>query len=169
MALGVAHALEYLHNRPTPIIHRDVKAKNVLLTEQLQTKLIDFGISRDRTQETMTAGVGTPYWSAPEVLEGNRYTEKSDIYSFGVLLSEIDSAATPYKDVRSPETGEPLRVWQIVSMIVGGSLRPTFSDACPQRIARVAKACLDGDPNVRPSANEVIEMLLGRAVSDQNW
>ncbi|DAZ93732.1 TPA: hypothetical protein N0F65_007358 [Lagenidium giganteum] len=52
----------------------------------------------------MTTGVGTPYWTAPELLAGQRYTEKSDIYSFGVLLSEIGMAETPYKDLRSPET-----------------------------------------------------------------
>lgn len=98
IALGITSAILCLHSRhPSPLIHRDIKAKNILLTQQLQPKLIDFGVSRDRVQETMAAGIGTPYWAAPEVLGGGRYTEQSDIYSFGILLSELDTAEIPLK------------------------------------------------------------------------
>ncbi|DAZ93730.1 TPA: hypothetical protein N0F65_007356 [Lagenidium giganteum] len=64
----------------------------------------------------MTAGVGTPYWIAPEVLAGQRYTEKSDIYSFGVLLSEIDMGEMPYRGDCSVDSDEPLQVsiWALV-------------------------------------------------------
>ncbi|DAZ94102.1 TPA: hypothetical protein N0F65_007936 [Lagenidium giganteum] len=54
VAIGIANALQYLHDRPAPIIHRDVKAKNVLLSDNFDPVLIDFGVSRDRSQETMT-------------------------------------------------------------------------------------------------------------------
>uniref|UniRef100_H3G576 Protein kinase domain-containing protein n=1 Tax=Phytophthora ramorum TaxID=164328 RepID=H3G576_PHYRM len=89
-------ALGYLHACTPPVIHRDLKSNNVLLTDKLEPKVIDFGVSRGLVDLTMTAGVGTPYWTAPEILEGKRYTEKADIYSFGVVLSELDTGKIPY-------------------------------------------------------------------------
>lgn len=60
IALGAVSAVLYLHScRPAPLIHRNINAKNMLLTQQFESMLIDFGISRDREQETTTAGVGT--------------------------------------------------------------------------------------------------------------
>ncbi|POM75180.1 TKL protein kinase, partial [Phytophthora palmivora] len=78
IAVGIAQALEYLHALTPPLIHRDLKSKNILLTRMLEPKLIDFGVSRARQECSMTAGVGTPYWTAPEVFEGKRYTEQAD-------------------------------------------------------------------------------------------
>ncbi|GMF30931.1 unnamed protein product [Phytophthora fragariaefolia] len=72
IAVGIGRALECLHSRTPPLIHRDLKAKNILLTEALEAKLIDFGVSRDRQEYSMTSGVGTPFWTAPEVLEGKK-------------------------------------------------------------------------------------------------
>ncbi|KAI9981911.1 hypothetical protein PInf_009691 [Phytophthora infestans] len=95
IAIGVARALEFLHSQVPPLIHRDLKSKNILLTRQLEPKLIDFGVSRGCEDFSMTAGVGTPYWTAPEILEGKRYTEQADIYSLGVVLTEIDTGRCP--------------------------------------------------------------------------
>ncbi|EEY53027.1 protein kinase [Phytophthora infestans T30-4] len=90
IALHVAHALTYLHSLSPVVIHRDLKSRNILLTADLDAKLTDFGISRERVDQTMTAGVGTSLWMAPEVLMGERYDDKADIFSFGVVLSELD-------------------------------------------------------------------------------
>ncbi|KAL3661233.1 hypothetical protein V7S43_013842 [Phytophthora oleae] len=87
IALGIAQAFEYLHGCSSPIIHRDLKSSNILLTNELKPKLIDFGVSRGKVDFTMTGGIGTPYWTAPEVLEGKRYSEQADTYSFGVISS----------------------------------------------------------------------------------
>jgi mitogen-activated protein kinase kinase kinase 7 len=65
MAIGVAQALEFLHARSPPLLHRDLKSNNILLSDELEPKLIDFGVTRDIVDLTMTAGVGTPYWTAP--------------------------------------------------------------------------------------------------------
>ncbi|KUF88828.1 Ribosomal large subunit pseudouridine synthase A [Phytophthora nicotianae] len=92
ITIEIVQALEYLHSRKPSLIHRDLKSSNILLTNKLEPKLIDFGVSRDKIDLTMTGGIGTPYWTAPEVLEGKRYTERADIYSFGVMLSELDTA-----------------------------------------------------------------------------
>ncbi|POM65318.1 TKL protein kinase, partial [Phytophthora palmivora] len=90
IALQVCHALTYLHSLMPPIIHRDLKSRNILLNRDMEAKLSDFGISRERMERTMTAGVGTSLWMAPEVMLGERYDDKADMFSFGVLLSELD-------------------------------------------------------------------------------
>ncbi|KAL3661144.1 hypothetical protein V7S43_013753 [Phytophthora oleae] len=160
MAVGVARALEYLHSRRTPIIHRDLKSRNVLLTRQLEAKVIDFGVSKGRLELTMTAGVGTSYWTAPEVLEGKRYTEQADIYSFGVLLSEMDTCKIPFHDILTPE-GKKEKPFRILQMVISGLLRPSFSDDCPSRIRRVGVTCCQHDPARRPNASALIRMLKG--------
>lgn len=159
IAEGVAHAISYLHSRrPAPLIHRDIKAKNVLLTQQIQPKLIDFGVSRDRVQETMTAGIGTPYWAAPEVLEGNRYTEQSDIYSFGILLSELDTCRTPFSDVRA-SGGHRMSAFQILNLVLAGRLQPEVTPECPVSVAAIMADCLHLDPTLRPTAAQLVDRL----------
>lgn len=160
MALGIARALEYIHSHDPPLIHRDLKSRNVLLTERLDTKLIDFGVSRNFQHETMTAGVGTPYWTAPEILEGTVYSEQSDIFSFGVLLSELDTCELPYFDASGP-SGEKLKPFQILNDVMAGTLHPSFTTECPLRIRKIAKACFQRDPSQRPTAKQLVEMLEG--------
>ncbi|KAG6586643.1 Dynein heavy chain [Phytophthora cinnamomi] len=64
---------------------------NILLNHAMEAKVIDFGISRERMDQTMTAGVGTSLWMAPEVMLGEKYDDKADMFSFGVVLSELDT------------------------------------------------------------------------------
>ncbi|KAG6975352.1 hypothetical protein JG688_00002483 [Phytophthora aleatoria] len=130
MAVAIAHALQYLHDRSSPIIHRDLKSNNILLTEKLKPKLIDFGVSRRLVELTMTAGIGTPYWTAPEILEGKRYTEQADIYSFGVVLSELDTGKIPYYDALT-EGGGKAKPFQILQDVVDG-----FALALPSSMAQ---------------------------------
>ncbi|GMF30921.1 unnamed protein product [Phytophthora fragariaefolia] len=160
MAIGVAQALEYLHARTPPLIHRDLKSNNILLTEHLEPKLIDFGVSRDTIDVTMTAGVGTPYWTAPEILEGKRYTEQADIYSFGVVLTELDTCKIPYSNAATEGGGMP-KPFQILQDVMAGKLRPSFSEDCPPRIQRIGLACLSLDPSARPTARELVQELEG--------
>lgn len=97
LALDIAEALVYLHSFESPMIHRDLKPNNVLLSERWEAKLTDFGVSRELTEDqTMTAEIGTISWIAPEVLRGERYSEKADVYSFGVILTELDTCRRPY-------------------------------------------------------------------------
>ncbi|POM70574.1 TKL/DRK protein kinase [Phytophthora palmivora] len=161
MAIGIAKALEYLHTRTPALIHRDLKTNNILLSDTLEPKLIDFGVSRGVADLTMTAGVGTPYWTAPEVLEGDRYTEQADIYSFGVVLSELDTCKTPYYDALT-EGGSKARHFQILQDVMSGVLRPNFSEGCPPRILHIAASCLASNPFSRPTATElVVELVRG--------
>eukprot|EP00644_Phytophthora_capsici_P009410 jgi/Phyca11/543949/estExt2_Genewise1Plus.C_PHYCAscaffold_130359 len=160
IATGIGRAVEYLHCRTPPLIHRDLKSKNVLLTTNLEAKLIDFGVSRGLAENTMTAGVGTPYWTAPEILQGGRYTEQADIYSFGVILSELDTGKFPYHDVLRPDRKKP-RPFQIMEEVMAGKLRPSFSEDCPPRIRRISTACCQHDPTRRPTAAQVVRILNG--------
>jgi mitogen-activated protein kinase kinase kinase 7 len=160
IAIGIARAIEYLHSIRPLLIHRDLKSKNVLLTRDLFPKVIDFGATRRRVEETMTAGVGTPYWTAPEVLSGERYTEQSDIYSFGVMLSELDTCRLPYYDAVDAKGGK-LQPFRVLEGVMSGVLRPSFSHECPQRVRRLGVACLQHDPRRRPSALELVDVLGG--------
>lgn len=156
MAVGVAKALRYLHDQEPPIIHRDLKSMNVLPTETLETKVGDFGVSRACSEGfTTTAGVGTPYWIAPESLQGKRYSEQADIYSFGVVLSELDTCRTPFTDGVTAEGKKP-KPAQILRWVLDGKLSPAFSQDCPRWIRSVG---LQHDPDMRPTATELTQML----------
>ncbi|DBA05025.1 TPA: hypothetical protein N0F65_000713 [Lagenidium giganteum] len=144
---------------------------NVLLTKGLRAKVTDFGLSRSMShQTTMTAEVGTLAWIAPEVLSGERYTEKADIYSFGVILSEIDTLRQPYVQhtteksssgrLSGANTGSSsMNNVHIALMVCSGQLRPDFSPLCPRVVRELADRCLEQDPTDRPSALEALTAL----------
>lgn len=99
-----------------------------------------------------------PYWTPPEILEGKRYTEKADMYSFGVVLSELDTGKIPYH-VALTSRGAMSKPIQILADVMAGVLRPSFSEECPRRIRRIGVACCQHDPEQRPTAAQVVKML----------
>ncbi|KAE9267742.1 hypothetical protein PR003_g31675, partial [Phytophthora rubi] len=149
LAEDVAEALVYLHSLSVKVIHRALKSKNILVDSKYRAKLSDFGISRKRSvEETMTAGVSTIYWTAPEVLMGKKYTEKADIYSFGIVMSEMNMCAVPYSDKRDASV-KVLQSMKIIQMVIRMTLRPSFREDCPEQIKALAARCLDADPDAR--------------------
>jgi len=98
--MQIAQGMDYLHTgAPQPIIHRDLKPGNVLLFEDGSLKISDFGLSRvrglnDGTEKMST--VGTFEYMAPEVIKSEPYSEKADVFSYGVLVWEILTKQTPY-------------------------------------------------------------------------
>ncbi|KDO27148.1 TKL protein kinase [Saprolegnia parasitica CBS 223.65] len=162
IALDIAQALVYLHALTPKVIHRDLKSKNVLLDENCTAKLSDFGISRLRQlEETMTAGVGTALWAAPEVFLAKKYNDRADVYSLGVVLSELDTCAIPYADQAIGKNGK-LDGMAVIKLVTQQKAKPTFSPSCPDVVRDLAFRCLDYEPENRPSAAEVVVLLKDR-------
>uniref|UniRef100_K3WN84 Protein kinase domain-containing protein n=1 Tax=Globisporangium ultimum (strain ATCC 200006 / CBS 805.95 / DAOM BR144) TaxID=431595 RepID=K3WN84_GLOUD len=78
IVLHIAHALTYLHSLQPVVLHRDLKSQNILLDNNLNAEVTDFGVAQERSDRTMSAGVGMSLWMAPEVMLGERYSEKAD-------------------------------------------------------------------------------------------
>ncbi|KAJ8578956.1 hypothetical protein ON010_g237 [Phytophthora cinnamomi] len=162
IALHICHGLTYLHSLSPPVIHRDLKSRNILLNRAMDAKLTDFGISRERLDQTMTAGVGTSLWMAPEVMLGERYDVMADMFSFGVVLAELDAHTLPYAQAkqRSMDTdGRLMTDAMLLQKITSGDLHVEFSNQNPQSLVELGKACVAVDPDDRPSAAEALYRL----------
>ncbi|GMF34162.1 unnamed protein product [Phytophthora lilii] len=160
IALDIAEALVYLHSFESPIIHRDLKPKNVLLSDSWEAKLTDFGISRELDEDqTMTAEIGTVSWIAPEVLRGEHYSEKADVYSFGVILTELDTCRRPYSQGIPGESNRggnnKTSNTRIAVLVSAGSLKPEVHTDCPRSVRNLVDKCLAFNPEDRPSALQI--------------
>eukprot|EP00164_Ancoracysta_twista_P009921 GFYU01014808.1.p1 GENE.GFYU01014808.1~~GFYU01014808.1.p1 ORF type:complete len:643 (+),score=128.23 GFYU01014808.1:145-2073(+) len=139
--------MEYLHAAKPPIIHRDLKSQNLLLDEHFTIKVCDFGLSRSKeTTATMTA-IGTTQWAAPEVLRREKYSEKADVYSYGMILWEIMSGGAEI----FPDKWPP----QVIAQVVAG-IRPDMPESCPRSIADMIHHCWHQEDIERPSFAEVM-------------
>jgi serine/threonine-protein kinase TNNI3K len=160
IALHVAHALMYLHSLQPAVIHRDLKSKNVLLDNEWNAKLTDFGVSRERADETMTSGIGSSLWMAPEMTLGERYDEKADMFSFGVLLSELDTQQLPYANARSEETDEPIPQTTVLQLVALGAMTvPVTESSRFKGLQRLVRDCVELDPKDRPTAAEALHRI----------
>ncbi|KAI3785766.1 hypothetical protein L1987_44891 [Smallanthus sonchifolius] len=152
IALDLARGLSYLHSQK--IVHRDVKTENMLLDKTRTVKIADFGVARVEASNPndMTGETGTLGYMAPEVLNGNPYNRKCDVYSFGICLWEIYCCDMPYPDLSFSE---------VTSAVVRQNLRPEIPRCCPSSLANVMKQCWDANPDKRPEMDEVVTMLEG--------
>lgn len=157
IAMHVCQALAYMHSLSTPMIHRDLKSRNILLNQAMEAKLMDFGISREKLDEMVTAGVETSLWIAPEVLMGNSYGDKADIFSFGVVLSELDTHQLPYANATAGSSQMACAV--MLQEVVAGALQVEFSQQGSQTMAELGRACTSVDPDRRPKAAEILHIL----------
>jgi hypothetical protein len=147
-----AAGMIYLHAQHPPIIHRDLKSMNLLVTRSHQVKVADFGLARfDNASRTMSTA-GTPLWMAPEVLLSIRYSVSADVYSFGIIMFEVATRSLPYQD-KNP--------MMVVAEIVNKHCRPNFSDASllPTGYAELAQKCWSSEPEDRPSFAGILEAL----------
>ncbi|KAL3664592.1 hypothetical protein V7S43_010342 [Phytophthora oleae] len=162
IALHVCEALTYLHSLMPPVISRDLKSRNLLLNRNLEAKLTDFGISKERLDKKMTAGVGTSLWMAPEVMLGEKYDVKADIFSLGVVLSELDVHTLPYTQAKErslASTERKMADATLLQKITSGEIRVEFSELNPQPLLELGLACVSVDPAERPTAAEAMYIL----------
>lgn len=138
-------------NHFQPVIHRDLKSPNLLLVNQgLTLKICDFGTACDKST-IMTNNKGSAAWMAPEVFEGSTYSEKCDVFSWGIILWEVLARRLPFEEIG----GNDLRVlWAIHT-----DQRPPMISGCPAPVERLMTACWAKDSGVRPSMGEVVSQV----------
>ncbi|KAF9928643.1 hypothetical protein BGZ67_006860 [Mortierella alpina] len=148
IAREVLQALGYLHKHG--IIHRDIKAANILLTDKGRVQLCDFGVAGQVTMNSLKRNsfVGTPYWMAPEVIkEGQTYDCKADIWSFGITVYEIATGNPPFANEN------PVRAVTLIPMSRPAQLEGDWSPTMKEFVA----LCLHEEPNERPSADDLLK------------
>ncbi|WRX13539.1 Protein kinase domain - like 10 [Theobroma cacao] len=170
IAVGAARAVDYLHTRPKPVIHRDLKASNILLDADFNPKLSDFGLARfgplDDQSYVSTRILGTRGYFAPEYFKTGHLTVKTDVYSFGVVLLEILSGCVAVKKYADGTTRD-LPVWakphlsnqmelhNIIDMRIARDIE--MDEA--HKFATIIQQCLSSDPKDRPTMSEVLADL----------
>ncbi|KAK8527523.1 hypothetical protein V6N12_054730 [Hibiscus sabdariffa] len=172
ISLAIARGLAYLHEESRlKIVHRDIKATNVLLDKDLNAKISDFGLAKlDEEENThiSTRIAGTIGYMAPEYAMRGYLTDKADIYSFGVVLLEIVSGKsnTNYKP---KEEFVFLLDWAYVQQeqgnlleLVDPSLGSKFSKQEALRMLNLALLCTNPSPTLRPSMSSVVSMIEGK-------
>ncbi|KFK29474.1 hypothetical protein AALP_AA7G138400 [Arabis alpina] len=170
IAIDSAQGLEYLHHgcRP-PIIHRDVKTANILLNDNLEAKIADFGLSKvfpeDDLSHVMTAVMGTPGYVDPEYYNTFKLNEKSDVYSFGIVLLEI---ITGRRSIMKTDDGDKMNVVHFVEPfleigdidgVVDARLNGEFSANSAWKYVEVAMSCVKDRGVNRPSTNQIVSDL----------
>ncbi|KHG20508.1 hypothetical protein F383_03730 [Gossypium arboreum] len=172
ICLGIARGLAYLHEESRlKIVHRDIKATNVLLDKDLNAKISDFGLAKlDEEENThiSTRIAGTIGYMAPEYAMRGYLTDKADVYSFGVVLLEIVSGKSN-TNYRPKEEFVYLLDWAYVQQeqgnlleLVDPSLGSKYSNEEALRMLNIALLCTNPSPTLRPSMSSVVSMMEGK-------
>ncbi|KAK7324538.1 hypothetical protein VNO77_28175 [Canavalia gladiata] len=177
ICIGVARGLAFLHDEIQPhIIHRDIKASNILLDKDLQPKISDFGLAKliaPNLTHISTVAAGTLGYLAPEYAIRNQVTRKSDVYSFGVLLLEIVSGrCNTNRRVPAEERYLHIRAWDLhergeLESLVDVSLDRDFNIDEAIRFCKIGLLCIQDSLLLRPSMSTVLGMLIGKTAVNE--
>ncbi|XP_073275631.1 PTI1-like tyrosine-protein kinase At3g15890 [Primulina huaijiensis] len=172
IALGSAEGLLYLHHEVTPhIIHRDIKASNVLLDSNFEPLVADFGFAKlipEGVSHMTTRVKGTLGYLAPEYAMWGKVSESCDVYSFGILLLEIVTGRKPIEKLPGgikrtiTEWSEPFITRGRFRDLVDPRLRGNFDENQLIRTINVAALCVQTEAEKRPTMKEVVSLLKGQ-------
>ncbi|KAL3845472.1 hypothetical protein ACJIZ3_002875 [Penstemon smallii] len=170
IAIGTAKGLRFLHEecRGSPIIHRDMRPSNILLTHDFVPMLGDFGLAKWKTkdEDVQTRILGTIGYLAPEYAENGIVSVRTDVYSFGIVLIQLISGRKAV-DLTRENKHSSLRQWAlplIETLALHELADPRLGDYNTYELyhmARTAYLCVQTNPEMRPSMAEVLRLLEG--------
>ncbi|KAG2299837.1 hypothetical protein Bca52824_036309 [Brassica carinata] len=174
IAIDVAHALTYLHTyTDTPVIHRDIKASNILITDKLRAKVADFGFARLVSEDPGATHVSTQVKGSagyvdPDYLRTFQLSDKSDVYSFGVLLIELVTGRRPI-ELKRPRKDRLTVKWALSRLKDGETVlvmdpllkRNRAAIEVAEKMLILARECVGPTRGTRPSMKECVEKLWG--------
>ncbi|WMV13945.1 hypothetical protein MTR67_007330 [Solanum verrucosum] len=170
IAMGAARGLDFLHTSQNRVIHRDIKSSNILLDENWESKISDFGLSKmgpgnESATHVSTQVKGTFGYLDPEYFLTNRLTWKTDVYAFGVVLFELLSGR-PAVDMSLTEEQHGLVAWAKqcikegeINKLIDQNLLGSISSTCLKAFIGISAKCFDGRPQERPAMSEVMKSL----------
>ncbi|WMV13946.1 hypothetical protein MTR67_007331 [Solanum verrucosum] len=170
IAIGAARGLDFLHTSQNRVIHRDIKSSNILLDENWESKISDFGLSKmgpgnESATHVSTQVKGTFGYLDPEYFLTNRLTWKTDVYAFGVVLFELLSGR-PAVDMRLPEEQHGLVAWAKqcikegeINKLIDQNLLGSISSTSLKAFIGISAKCFYGHPQERPAMSEVVKIL----------
>ncbi|XP_057533265.1 BRASSINOSTEROID INSENSITIVE 1-associated receptor kinase 1-like [Amaranthus tricolor] len=179
IALGSARGLAYLHDHCDPkIIHRDVKAANILLDEEYEAVVGDFGLAKlmDYKDTHVTTAVrGTIGHIAPEYLSTGKSNEKTDVFGYGVMLLELITGQRAFDLARLANDDDVMLLdWvkgllkeKKLETLVDADMQGNYIDAEVEQLIKVALLCTQGSPLERPKMSEVVRMLEGDGLAER--
>ncbi|XP_076906034.1 calcium/calmodulin-regulated receptor-like kinase 2 [Bidens hawaiensis] len=160
ISLDISHGIEYLHDGAVPpVMHRDLKSANILLDHLMRAKVADFGLSKEVVYDGSNSGLkGTYGYIDPTYISTNKFTTKSDIYSFGIILFELITAIHPQQNLL-----EYVNLAAMSSDGIDEILDKELAGDCDVEdvriLARIAHRCLHKTPRKRPSIGEVSQAI----------
>ncbi|XP_015870433.2 PTI1-like tyrosine-protein kinase At3g15890 [Ziziphus jujuba] len=173
IATGSAEGIAYLHHHATPhIIHRDIKASNVLLNSDFVAQAADFGFAKlipDGATHVTTRVKGTLGYLAPEYAMLGKASESCDVFSFGILLLELASGRKPIEKLNATmkrtitDWALPLACEKKFDELADPKLNGKYAENELKRIIYVALLCAHNQPEKRPTMLEVVELLKGES------